>query len=368
MKVAIIHYWLCNRRGGERVIEALCEMFPQADIFTLVHDKDRLQSKIIAEHKVTPSFLQKLPFAKRHYQFYLPLMPMALEQFDLRGYDLILSSESGPAKGVIVPPDARHLCYCHSPMRYIWDMTHDYMDTASIFTKVASVPLFHYLRMWDALSANRVDRFVANSRTVKRRIASCYRREAEVIAPPVDVEAFAPAQEREDFYLLAGELVAYKRPDLAVEACNALGKRLVIIGGGPMEEKLRKIAGPTVTMLGRCDFNVLRDHYARCKALLFPGLEDFGIVPVEAMASGAPVLAYGKGGILDSAVEGETALFFNTQTCEALVDCIERFETHGVSMNAQELTNHAKRFSASHFKTRIQAEIDAMLQESDERR
>lgn len=361
MKVALIHYWLCHRRGGERVLEAFCEMFPQADIFTLVYDEDVLHSPTISRHLVTPSFLQKLPLARKHYQYYLPLMPMALEQFDLRGYDLVISSESGPAKGVLAPVTAKHLCYCHSPMRYVWDMYHDYLEGASCIKKCLVSLGMHYVRMWDALSANRVDNFVANSRIIQKRIHRCYHRDSTVVNPPVSVEDFAPAESREDFYLMAGELVPYKRPELAVEACNKLGKKLVVIGGGPMEKELRRLAGPTVTLLGRQPFTVLRDHYARCRALLFPGMEDFGIVPVEAMASGAPVLAYGKGGVCDSTLEGKTALYFGEQTVEAMAACITDFERTGVVYDVDQLVAHAARFSKERFKEEMRAEIEKVL-------
>lgn len=349
MKVALVHYWLCNRRGGERVLESLCEMFPQADIFTLVYDPERLQSQVIAKHKVTTSFIQSLPFSRKRYQYYLPLMPIALEQFDLRQYDVIISSESGPAKGVLVPPSASHICYCHSPMRYVWDLYHDYLGKAPLVKKLLTAPVMHYLRIWDALSANRVDTFVANSNTIKNRIRACYRRDSVVVHPPVDVDDFSAEADREEFYLLAGELVPYKRPDIAVKACNQLGKRLVVIGGGPMEKALREMAGPTVTIMGRQPFDVLKTHYATCKALLFPGMEDFGIVPVEAMASGAPVLAFGKGGVCDSTIEGKTSLYFEEQSVDSLTSCICRFEEQGVSFSALELAQHAAGFAKSRF-------------------
>jgi glycosyltransferase involved in cell wall biosynthesis len=361
MKTAIVHYWLCNRRGGERVLEALCELFPQADIFTHVYDPEQLDSPIIQRHNVHTTFVNRLPFAKTKYQWYLPLMPLALEQLDLRDYKLILSSESGPAKGVLVSPNSRHVCYCHSPMRYVWDMQPEYFANASIVKKVLAAPLLHYLRMWDASTANRVDSFVANSSCIQRRIELCYRRESTVIHPPVDVNDFDPTRSRDDFYLLAGELVPYKKPELAVAACNALGKKLVVIGGGPMVESIRSMAGPTVQVMGRQPFSVLKDHLARCKALLFPGMEDFGILPVEAMASGAPVIAYGNGGILDSTVPDKTAIYFAEQTSQSLEEAIRLFEAKGVHWTAQEIAAHTQRFSRQRFITEMDAHIRSVL-------
>ncbi|MCZ4260818.1 glycosyltransferase [Limimaricola sp. G21655-S1] len=332
-RVAIIHYWLVGMRGGERVIESLCRMFPGADIFTHVADPSKL-SATLTRHRITESRIARLPMARRHYQKYLPLMPRALEEIDLSGYDLVISSEAGPAKGVIAPPDAPHLCYCHSPMRYLWDQYHVYRDGAGRVTRAMMPLLAPSLRQWDVTSAARVDGFAANSNHVADRIRKYWRREAEVVAPPVAVQDFAPARPGElgDFYLWAGELAPYKRPDLAIEAFRRLDKPLVVIGGPDgTVARLRSMAGPRTHFLGKAPFEVLKDHLARCRALIFPGEEDFGIVPIEAMASGRPVIAYGRGGILDSVVEGETGLFFREQSVEALVEAVERFEASGLA-------------------------------------
>ncbi|MFC4731335.1 glycosyltransferase [Salipiger abyssi] len=332
-RVAIIHYWLVGMRGGEKVVEALCRMFPEADIFTHVADPARL-SATLTRHNIVETRIGRLPMARKMYQKYLPLMPRALEELDLTGYDLVISSESGPAKGVIAPPDAPHLCYCHSPMRYLWDQYHVYRNGAGALTRLMMPMMAHSLRQWDVTSAARVDGFAANSHFVASRIRKYWRRDAEVVAPPVAVEDFAPAppQELGDFYLWAGELAPYKRPDMAVEAFRRLNLPLVVIGG-PQEtvDKLKGNAGSRTRFLGKAPFPVLKEHLARCKALIFPGEEDFGIVPVEAMASGRPVIAYGRGGILDSVVEGETGLFFQEQSVEALVDAVERFEASGLA-------------------------------------
>jgi glycosyltransferase involved in cell wall biosynthesis len=327
MRVAIIHYWLVGMRGGEKVLEAICKIYPQADIYTHVYDKASI-SAAINSHTIYPTFINSLPYAKRMYKKYLPLMPMALEQLDLSQYDLVISSESGPAKGVIPNSPAVHICYCHSPMRYVWNMYHEYYRKSGIMTRLMMPPLAHRLRAWDIGTASRVDHFAANSVTVANRIRSYYRRDADVIHPPVDTQAFRPVpmQEVGDYYLMVGELVGYKRPDLAVEAFNLMKKKLVVIGGGEMLDYLRKIAGPTVTIMGSQSFDVLKYHYARCRALIFPGEEDFGIVPLEAMASGRPVIAFGRGGATETVIEGRTGVFFKDQTVETLIDAIDRLE------------------------------------------
>lgn len=324
-RVAIIHYWLVTMRGGERVLERLLQLFPEADIFTHVYDPAAM-SAAIRGRTVRTSFIQKLPGARKHYQAYLPLMPMALEQLDLRGYDLVISSESGPAKGVIPAPDALHLCYVHSPMRYLWDHYHDYRAEAGWLKRAVMPVLCHGLRQWDTSSAARVDRVLANSNFIRERIGKAWRREATVVHPPVDPALFTPSDEVEPGYLWVGQLVPYKRADLAIDAFNALGLPLTVVGDGPQAAMLKKRAGPTIRMIPRLDFAALRQAYARCRALVFTAEEDFGIVPVEVMASGRPVIAYGRGGALDSVVEGRTGLFFAEQTTEALVETVQRLE------------------------------------------
>jgi glycosyltransferase involved in cell wall biosynthesis len=351
-KVAIVHYWLVGMRGGEKVVEALCRLYPDADIFTHVHVPAAM-SETLARHRITTSFISRMPMAARFYQRYLPLMPLALEQLDLRGYDLIISSESGPAKGIIPPPGAVHICYCHSPMRYIWNMFHDYRSRSGLLTRMLMPVFGHYIRNWDAISATRVDHFVANSRTVAARIRRYYRRESEVIFPPVDVDAFEvlPPERIGDFHLMVGELVRYKRPELAVEAFNRSGRKLVVIGGGEMLAELKALARPNVTIMGPQPFAVLKDHYARCQALLFPGEEDFGIVPVEAMASGRPVVAYGRGGATETVVDGVTGVFFDEQSVEAIDAAVERCAR--LDLDPRAIAAHARRFSAEQFERRM---------------
>jgi len=358
VKVAIVHYWLINMRGGEKVLEALCELFPEADIYTHVYDPALISDKI-NKHCVTTTFIQQLPFATKAYQKYLPLMPLALEQLDLTDYDLVISSESGPAKGVITSPDAIHVCYCHTPMRYLWDMYPAYRKELGWLTRGLFSLIAHYLRVWDCTSAARVDCFLANSDYVRKRIKKFYRRDAQVIHPPVDVQAFAASvQPREDFYLVVSELVSYKRVDLAVEACNQLNRRLVVIGSGEQYKKIAALAGDNVTLLGRQPFDVIKDHYASCRALIFPGQEDFGMVPVEAMASGAPVIAFGRGGATETVKDGITGVFFNQATVTSLIEVIRRFERKMSEFSESEIMAHAEQFDIATFNTKFLAVVE----------
>src|ERR1019366_9556418 len=291
MRTAIVHYWLLNQRGGEKVVDALCRLLPGADIYTLFCDPATL-SPAMRAHPITTSFLNPL---RRYYRWLLPLMPMALESFDLRGYDLVVSSESGPAKGVITASNTRHICYCHTPMRYLWDLYPAYRNewTRSHLKRAMMTPMANYLRLWDYASAARVDRFVANSRNVQARIWKTYRRESEGVHPPVDVGSFfwRPA---EDYFLAVSELVPYKRIDSLVRVFSTTGRRLKIAGAGPEYARLRAMAASNVEFLGRVGDAELRELYACCRAFLLPGEEDFGMTPVEALARGNPVVALGR--------------------------------------------------------------------------
>ena len=356
MRVALIHYWLVNWRGGEKVLRAIADLFPDADIFTHVVDP-ALVAQRFPNRNVSTTFVARLPYARRFYQRYLPLMPLALEQLDLRRYDLVISSESGPAKGVIVAPHATHICYCHSPMRYVWDMYHDYREQSRGVTRALMSPMLHYMRLWDQASAQRVDRYVANSHFVAQRIDKYYRRTADVIHPPVAVDTFDASRPAEDFYLSVGQLVQYKRIGLLVQAFNKLNRPLVIIGDGEMLPSLRRMAKPNVQFLGRQPSEVIRDYYARCKALVFPGIEDFGMVPVEAMASGRPVIAFGQGGVRESVIDGYTGVFFHEQTPLALADAVLRFESAADEFDPQVIRAHARQFSEQAFKERFRSFI-----------
>lgn len=366
MKIAIVHYWLVGMRGGEKVIEALLDLYPGADIFTHVVDPSAVSRKTLDAVSGT-TFVGKLPFATRLYQMYLPFMPLALEQLDLRGYDLVISSESGPAKGVLTDPEALHICYCHSPMRYIWDMYHDYRSNAGWFKRLLMPMVAHYMRMWDVSSAQRVGHFVANSRFVAERIRTFYNRDAEVINPPVAVDDFAPSSVKGGYYLMVGELVGYKRADLAVEAFGSSGRPLKVVGGGECFEALSREAPANVEFLGKVDFSVLKRLYSEARALIFPGVEDFGIVPVEAIASGTPVIAFRKGGALETVVEGKTGLFFDQQTAESLNEAVERFESIEQAFDSAILVNTARAFERQAFLEQFEALVKRRLAEKSAR-
>ena len=362
MKVAIIHYWLVQMRGGEKVVEALCEMFPEADVFTHVYDPSQI-SPTIRRHRVRTTFIARLPYARRLYQAYLPLMPFALEQLDLRDYDLVISSESGPAKGGTDPSR----CLPHLLLPYA-DALHmeyvsEYRQDANPLVR-ALIPLIaHRLRQWDGLSAARVDHFVANSRNVLQRVRKYYRRDAAVIHPPVDTDRFAPAPTvaTDGFYLYAGQLIGYKQVALAIEAFNRLRKPLVIVGDGNQRAELVRLAGPTIHFRGRVSDDALRDAYVNCRALVFPGEEDFGIVPLEAMATGRPVLAFGRGGVVETVIPGQTGLLFSQQTPEALMQAVAQFEQAAHLFDPQDISLHANSFSKRRFKQQMGAFIHQAL-------
>lgn len=351
-RVAVVHYWLVGMRGGERVLERILRLYPGADIFTHVYDPDAVSS-FIREHKVITSFINRLPGARKHYQKYLPLMPAALEQLDLRGYDLVISSESGPAKGVIAPPDARHVCYCHSPMRYLWDHYHDYLEGAGRLSRMAMPIFFHGLRGWDVTSAARVDELVANSSFIRSRIRRAWGRDSHVVHPPVSIEEFTPTNEVSGSYLWVSQMTPYKRADIALEAFNKLGLPLTMIGEGEMRRDLEKRAKSNVKIIPRVSFAELKHAYASARALVFTPEEDFGIVPVEANASGRPVIAYGRGGAVDSIVPDETGLFFEDQTVDALVEAVERFERWLPHFDPAAATANARRFAPEIFDSKF---------------
>jgi glycosyltransferase involved in cell wall biosynthesis len=363
-RIAIVHYWFVSRRGGEKVAEAIAAMFPQADLFTLVVDRETLPDSLRGR-SITPSFLQKLPGSNRYHRRLLPLYPLALEQFDLSGYDLVLSSESGPAKGVLTSSGTCHLCYCHSPMRYLWDFYHRYKkgETLGLVSKPFFTLASHYLRMWDSASADRVDYFAANSRNAAARIRKHYRRESTVIYPPVNTKAGCLAEKTEDYYLVVGQLVDYKRVDLAISACNRLGRCLHVVGEGELYSLLRKIAGPSIHFCGPLSDKDLHEQYAHCRGLLFPAEEDFGIVPVEALSFGRPVIAYERGGAAETvkgfrsetngSPENSTGVFFDEQTVDSVVEAILAFEEVEHRFCPFFIKQQANRFSEENFQERF---------------
>ena len=355
-RVALVHYWLVSMRGGERVLERLLDLFPGADVFTHVYDPEKVSARIRAAN-VTQTFIGRLPGARRHYQKYLPLMPLALEELDLRSYDLVISSESGPAKGVITGPGTLHLCYCHSPMRYLWDHYPDYKESAGWLSRLMMPAAFHRLRQWDVSSASRVDGVIANSTFVARRIAKVWGRQAKVVHPPVAVDEFAPSSDVGERYLWVSQMTPYKKADVALEAFNRLGAPALMVGDGELYDEIAAKAGPHVEVRKRLSFAELKRAYATCRALVFTPEEDFGIVPVEANASGRPVIAYGRGGVRDSIIDGRTGLFFDRQTAISLVEAIARFEEWLPQFRPEDAVRNAARFSPEVFAQGILAAI-----------
>jgi glycosyltransferase involved in cell wall biosynthesis len=342
-------------RGGEKCVEAMCEIFPDAEIFTLLHNNGTV-SATIERHTIHTSFIQRLPRARTLYRYYLPLFPTAVQTFDLRGFDLVISSNHCVAKGVRVPSTTLHLCYCHTPMRYIWDMHDDYFASgrAGLLKRLGMRVFLGYLRRWDVATSRNPHRFIVNSQYVRKRVASIYNRDADVIYPPVNTSLFPLSTRAGEYYLIVSACVPYKRVDLAIQAFNVLRERLVIIGDGPEAKRLREIAGPTVEFLGWQSDEKIRDYYAGCKALIFPGEEDFGIVPVEAMASGKPVIAYARGGATETVLESgasRTGILFQEQTVESLIGAVRRFTPE--MFDPKVIRDHALRFDREEYKKRI---------------
>jgi glycosyltransferase involved in cell wall biosynthesis len=365
-KVAVVHDWLTTFAGSERVLAQILRIWPEADLFSVVDflpDEDR--SALLGKHAVT-SFIQRLPRAKTAYRSYLPLMPLAIEQLDVSGYDLVVSSSHAVAKGVLTGPDQFHVSYTHSPIRYAWDLQHQYLNEAGLKYGAKGLlarAALHYLRMWDQRTANGVDLYVANSHYVARRIRKVYGYPAQVVFPPVDVNRFTPGGERQDFYLTASRLVPYKKVPLIVEAFAAMpNRRLVVVGDGPEFAKAKARATPNVTMLGYQSHDVLVDYMRRAKAFVFAAEEDFGIAPVEAQACGTPVIAYGRGGAVETVVESDdvsrsTGIFFGRQDVPDIVAAVERFEAAG-SFDPDVCRRNALQFSPERFRAEFLAAID----------
>ncbi|WNQ10420.1 glycosyltransferase family 4 protein [Paenibacillus aurantius] len=371
MKVAIVHEWLVTYAGSEKVLEQLINIFPNADLFCIVEflsDKDK---RFIKNMNIKTSFIQKLPYSKKKYRLYLPLMPFAIEQFDLTGYDLIISSSHAVAKGVITGPHQLHISYVHSPIRYAWDLQHQYLKESNLSHGVKSVVarwMLHRIRLWDFRTSNGVDHFIANSKFISSRINKVYRRDSTVIYPPVDVDSFTFYPEKDDFYFTASRMVPYKKMDIIVEAfTNMPHNKLIVIGNGPDFEKIKLKAGPNVTLLGYQSFSVLKEYMQKAKAFVFAAEEDFGITPVEAQACGTPVIAYGRGGALetirDSNSPKPTGLFFKEQSVSSLIEAVNEFEESSNLFHPRDCRENALRFSTQRFVSEIRQFISTKWDE-----
>ena len=381
MKIAIIHDWLTGMRGGEKCLEEFCLLYPEADLFTLLHLKGKVSPRI-ENRRVVTSFLQHLPLIESKYRYYLPLMPLAIEQLDLKGYDLILSSSHCVAKGVKPGRGSLHVTYCHTPMRYIWDQYDQYFnrESAGWLSSSTMRVVAPFLRRWDVRSSRRVDAFISNSHHVQKRIKKYYRRESTVIHPPVDTQFYQPGEDKqEDYFLIVSAFAPYKRVDLAVEAFTKLGYPLAVVGEGQESEFLRNMAGPTVKFAGWLPDDVVRSHYARCRALIFCGEEDFGITPLEAQAMGRPIIAFARGGVLETVIPDRqtwkpetgipepltanpSGLFFYEQTPEALISAVRHFESIENGFDPDSIRKHAVGFDKSIFSDRIKRFIEDRLQ------
>lgn len=371
MKIAIVHDWLVTYAGAERVLAALCETWPEADLFAVIDflcDEDRAR---LGGKRATTTFIQQLPKARSAYQKYLPLMPLAIEQLDMSAYDLVISSSHAVAKGVLTGPNQLHISYVHSPIRYAWDLQHQYLHEASldrgVKAKLARM-LLHYMRMWDQRTASGVDEFIANSHFIAKRINKSYRRQSTVIYPPVDTSRFTLHEAKEDFYLTASRMVPYKKIPLIVEAFAAMpDKRLVVIGTGPEMERVREVAGANVTLMGYQSDEVLRQYMQRARAFVFAAEEDFGIAPIEAQACGTPVIAFARGGVLETirGLEHEkpTGVFYPEQSVDSIVAAVRTFETHCQRISASNCRSNAERFGGERFKQEIKAFVEARIRE-----
>ncbi len=352
LRVALVHDWLTGMRGGEKCLEVICELFPDAPIYTLLHVKGAM-SPLIESKEIHTSVVQRFPLVEQKYRMYLPVFPFAIESFDFSGYDLLISTSHCVAKGAIPRSDALHICYCFTPMRYVYEMYDEYFGKgqAGTATRIAMSFIAPLLRWWDKKTANRVHHYVAISDHVRKRILRHYNREAEIIFPPVDTERFQLSLKNDGYYLIVSALVPYKRVDLAIQAFNKNGARLIVVGKGPDEAKLQQAANSTIEFVGWKSDDELARLYAGCKALVFPGEEDFGIVPLEAMACGKPVIAYGKGGVLETVQDGISGLFFSEQTVEALEEALSRVAS--MHFDPQKIRDRALQFSRVIYKDKM---------------
>ncbi|MEM6519999.1 MAG: glycosyltransferase [Cyanobacteria bacterium P01_C01_bin.70] len=370
MKIAIVHEWLAAYAGSERVVEQILQLYPDADLFSLVDFLAPEARAFIQNKPVKTSFIQRLPKARQHFRQYLPLMPIAIEQFDFTDYDIVISSHHAVAKGVLTRADQLHISYVHTPIRYAWDLQWQYLEQAGLQRGLKGLitrMILHYLRLWDVSTANRVDYFVANSHFIARRIDKTYRRPAQVIYPPVAVDRFRCDRPRADFYLTVSRFVPYKRVDLTIAAFNELGLPLVVIGEGDLRSPLQKTARPNIQFLGHQPDAVVIDHMERCKAFIFPAEEDFGITLVEAQAAGAPAIAYGRGGATETVLPGKTGMLFAEQTVASLVQAVLAFETAPLTTPPAVIRQHTERFSKQHFRQAFQTLVESQWAELQKR-
>jgi len=358
MKIAIIHDWLPFMGGAENVVTNMLEVFPEAALYTSICNKNKLTGKL-RETEIITTHLQKGKEEIKNHRKLFPFMPTAMESIDLTGYDIVISSSSSVAKSVITGTDTLHICYCHTPMRYGWEFMHNYIGDLKgpkRFKNKLKSYFMSFMRVWDYASSARVDVYVANSVNVAKRIRKHYRRNAYVIHPPVRGSLFQISEEEEGFYLCVSRLQEYKRIDLAVKACTKMNLPLVVIGDGPERKKLEKMAGSNVKFLGRVSDDVIREHYGKCRAFLFPGEEDYGITPLEAQASGKPVIAYGKGGVLETVIDGETGVFFKEQNVDSIIEAIQKAQQ--IKFDKEKLREHAMEFDESVFRDKLRRFVE----------
>jgi len=367
MKIALVHDWLTTIAGAEKVLKAIYEIYPNSDIFTLVKNEDNLKNTLLENANIKTSFIQKLPFAKTKYRNYLPFFPLAIEQFDVSDYDIVISSSHAVAKGILTNANQLHISYVHTPIRYAWDLYAHYLKEANLDKSLKgwiARYFLHKIRIWDYTTANRPDYYIANSKYIARRIKKVYNKEAEVIYPPVNVEDFELYTKKEDFYFTASRMVPYKKIDLIVEAFSKMpDKKLVVIGTGPDFEKIKSKATSNIELLGYQPFNVLKDYMKRAKAFVFAAEEDFGIIPVEAQACGTPVIAYGKGGVTETVIENNTGLFFKEQSVDSLIKAINEFEKKEDKFDFYEIRKNAERFSKQRFQKEINDFVNKKIEE-----
>lgn len=368
MKVAIVQEWLVTVGGSDKVVKAILDVFPNADIYTLVAKKDVCDELGIPWEKVHTSFIQKMPLGTTKHRAYLPLFPFAIEQFDLRGYDVVISSSHCVAKGILTKADQLHICYCHSPIRYCWDMYNEYLEESHLdkgFKSWLVRLMLHPIRQFDAIAGSRVDYYISNSDYVGQRIRKTYRRKTTTIHPNIDISNFELCNDKQEYYLASSRLVAYKKIDTIIEAFNKMpDKKLVVIGGGPNLEAYRKLAKDNVTVMGYQPFEVLKDKMQHAKAFVFAADEDFGMIPIEAQSCGTPVIAYGHGGSLETVNGGKTGLFFNEQTPEAIVETVNKFEAMGAQPFAPaDCRQWAEGFSEERFKREIKEFVEEKYEE-----